>query len=193
MTFLKKNIRPALYALILLLISASMASALTIKGVNFVDETTIGQKKIYLNGVGIRKTFFKTFYACALYLPHPTSSGEKAIKVDSGKEIVLHVLMSKLSKKDIVKSWDDGFFNNSQEKLYILQERITTFNTFFTKDLVANDRITFRYIPGLGTTIKINNETKGTIPGSDFMQALWAIWLGTNPVDSNMKNGMLDK
>ncbi len=60
-------------------------------------------------------------------------------------------------------------------------------------DLLENDRITISYIPGQGTTVKINVETKGTIPGSDFMQALWAIWLGANPVDGGMKDGMLGK
>ena len=74
-----------------------------------------------------------------------------------------------------------------------LRERITTFNSFFDKDLIKNDRVTISYVPGLGTSVKINDETKGTIPGSDFMQALWAIWLGANPADNGLKEGMLGK
>ncbi|MCK5681062.1 chalcone isomerase family protein [bacterium] len=187
-----KNIRPCLYALIMILIAAGTAGALTIKGIDFTDEMTLARKKLYLNGAGIKKSFFKTSYACALYLPHPTSDAEKAIKVDSCKQIVMHFKNS-FSKEKIVEIWDSGFFNNSQEKLNTLHERISTFNSFFSKDLNANDRITFSYIPGLGTSIKINNETRGTIPSNDFMQAFWSVWLGNNPVDGNIKDGILGK
>ncbi len=193
MTFLCKNIRPLLYGLILLLFSAGAAGAMTVNGVNFPDDIIVSGKKLYLNGAGIKKSFFSSSYACALYLPHPTCDADKAIKSDTFKQIVVHFTQKKFSQEKIVEGWQDGFFNNSQEKLNTLQERITTFNNLFTSDMVANDRITFNYIPGLGTTVKINNETKGVIPGSDFMQALWAIWLGPTPADGNMKDGMLGK
>ena len=112
-------------------------------------------------------------------LPHPTSDADKAIKSDTCKQVIIHFIRSKSNREKIVEDWNDGFFNNSQEKLNSLQERITTFNAFFTSDLVADDRVTFNYIPGEGTTVKINDETKGLIPGSDFMEALWAIWPGS--------------
>ena len=191
MTLMRKNIQLLIYSLILLTITAGSVSALTVKGIDFADQVTVSEKKLYLNGVGIKKSFFSTLYACALYLPHPTFDADKAIKNDVCKQVLMH-FQSKLSKDKIVEGWNDGFFNNSQEKLYILQERITTFNALF-RDMVANDRITFTYIPKQGTTVTINDETKGIIPGSDFMQALWAIWLGSNPADSDMKKRMLGK
>ena len=191
MTVLQKNVRPLIYALILIIFSAGAASALTVAGIDFADEVTVSEKKLYLNGAGVKKSFFSTLYTCALYLPHPTSDADKAIKNDVCKQIIMH-LQSKLSKDKIIEGWNDGFFNNSQEKLYILQERITTFNSFFG-NMPANNRITFSYTPKQGTTIKINGKTKGTIPGNDFMQALWAIWLGNNPMDDKMKQGMLGK
>lgn len=192
MIFMQKNVRALIYALILIIITAGTASALTIKGVNFDDQVTISEKTLYLNGAGIKKAFFSSKYACALYLPHPTYDADKAINNDVYKQIIMH-FQSKFSKDKIVEGWNDGFFNNSQEKMNILQERITTFNSFFSKDLNENDRITFSYIPKQGTTVTINDKTKGTIPGNDFMQALWAIWLGSNPADSDMKKGMLGK
>ena len=192
MTFLCKNVRPLFYALILLMISTGAASALTIKGVDFADDVTISGKKLYLNGAGIKKTLFSSIYATALYLPHPTSDADKAIKNDLCKQVIIHFI-NKYKQGKIVEGWDEGFFNNSQEKIYTLQERITNFNALFSRDMVANDRVTITYIPKQGTTVKINDETKGTIPGSDFMEALWAIWLGVNPLDNDMKEGMLGK
>ncbi len=193
MIFLRKNVGLLIFGLIILLVSASAANAQSVKGVDFADEVTLAGKKLYLNGVGVKKSFFQTIYVAGLYLPHPTSDPAKAIKIDTSKQIILQVITSKLSKDKIVEEWNEGFFNNSQEMMHTLQEKITTFNSFFNKDMVANDRINISYISGLGTEVKINSETNIIIPGSDFMQALWAIWLGTNPADNDLKNGLLGK
>ncbi|MBN2705578.1 MAG: chalcone isomerase family protein [Deltaproteobacteria bacterium] len=172
---------------------AGNAGALTIKGVEFADNTEISGKTLHLNGAGIRKKFFLPIYACGLYLPHPTSDAEKAIRTDVAKQVVMHFIHSKVGKEKIVQGWNDGFFNNSQEKLSVLQERINTFNAFFDRDLVVGDRIVITYLPEQGTSVSINQTDKGSIPGIDFMQALWAIWLGSNPADAGMKDGMLGK
>jgi hypothetical protein len=34
---------------------------------------------------------------------------------------------------------------------------------------------------------------RGVIEGADFMQALWAVWLGEKPADSGLKKGMLGR
>lgn len=49
----------------------------------------------------------------------------------------------------------------------------------------------FDYVPGTGTTVTIGGQAKGTIPGADFMRALWGIWLGDQPADAKLKAGML--
>lgn len=178
-------------ALTILLLLAQTSAALTIKGVDFADQIQQADKTLYLNGAGLRKKFFISVYACALYLPHPTTEAEKAIKSDVAKQVVMHFIHSKVGKDKIIAGWNDGFFNNSQEKLPQLQERINRFNAFFDRDLVSGDRVTLSYEPGKGTTVTINDQLKGNIPGADFMEALWAIWLGDNPADSGMKQGML--
>ncbi|MBN2809090.1 MAG: chalcone isomerase family protein [Deltaproteobacteria bacterium] len=188
-----KKFRTLIYALILILLSAGAAGALTIKGVDFADRSTLNGEELTLNGAGIRKKFFLSIYACALYLPHPTTNAENAIQSDTCKQVIMHFIHSKVGRDKIVKGWDEGFFNNSQEKMNSLQPRIATFDAFFDKDLVSGDRVVISYIPEQGTTVTINETVKGTIPGRDFMEALWAIWLGGNPADSGMKDGMLGK
>ncbi|HDS15399.1 MAG TPA: hypothetical protein ENN66_02035 [Proteobacteria bacterium] len=176
-----------------ILIFAGNAGALTFKGVEFADKIEISGQSLHLNGAGMRKKFFLSIYACGLYLPHPTSDAEKAISTDVAKQVVMHFIHSKVGKDKIVQGWNDGFFNNSQEKISGLQERINSFNAFFDRDLVAGDRIVITYLPERGTSVSINQTEKGSIPGNDFMQALWAIWLGSNPADAGMKDGMLGK
>ena len=47
------------------------------------------------------------------------------------------------------------------------------------------------YIPGRGTRVTINGESKGLIAGRDFNNALLDIWLGEEPADKGLKKAML--
>lgn len=47
------------------------------------------------------------------------------------------------------------------------------------------------FVPGSGTRVVVNGDTRGTIPGEDFNRALLRIWLGENPADAGLKKAML--
>ncbi len=47
------------------------------------------------------------------------------------------------------------------------------------------------YTPGTGTEVAVKGKLKGTIPGKDFMEALFSIWFGKNPPSGDLKKGML--
>ena len=50
-----------------------------------------------------------------------------------------------------------------------------------------------KYVPGTGVSLEVNGAVKGTIPGVDFKKAVFAIWLGAEPPNKALKNGMLGK
>jgi hypothetical protein len=61
----------------------------------------------------------------------------------------------------------------------------------FTEPLPEGSQTTFDYVPGTGTTVTISGKAKGTIPGADFMKALFGIWLGDQPADASLKAALL--
>jgi hypothetical protein len=65
------------------------------------------------------------------------------------------------------------------------------FMGYFTEPISEGEECEFDYVPGKGTTVEISGTVKGTIPGADFMRALWGVWLGPKPVDESLKQGML--
>ncbi len=174
--------------LALILLAGAPAGAADAK---LPGELTVAGQKLILNGSGIRKKFFFSIYSCGLYLPKPEKDPAKVIAADEPKAIIMHMIHSKVSQEKIVKAWNDGFFNNSQEKLDQLKERINTFNSIFNRDLVAGDQIVMSYVPGQGTIVNFNGELKKPIPGKDFYDALLAIWLGDNPADDDLKEALL--
>ena len=48
------------------------------------------------------------------------------------------------------------------------------------------------YVPDLGTTLAVNGASKGAaIAGADFFTAVLGIFVGDNPVDARLKQGLL--
>jgi hypothetical protein len=55
----------------------------------------------------------------------------------------------------------------------------------------SGDVITMDYLPSIGTQISVNGVTYGMIPGGMFHRALLKIWLGTEPVQADLKSELL--
>jgi len=79
-----------------------------------------------------------------------------------------------------VKAWSEGFEKSASATLAALKDRIATFNSFMT-DMPNGATMSFTYLPGAGVAVEVLGATKGTIPGPDFAQALYGIWLGAYP------------
>ena len=49
------------------------------------------------------------------------------------------------------------------------------------------------YLPGTGVQVEFKGDVKGVVPGADFAQALFRIWLGPSPPNAGLKEGLLGK
>jgi hypothetical protein len=56
------------------------------------------------------------------------------------------------------------------------------------------DTINLDFVPNQGLLLAVNDAPKGSaIPGLDFYNALLEIYVGEDPVDSRLKQGMLGR
>ncbi len=69
-----------------------------------------------------------------------------------------------------------------------LKERL--FSAMFS-DVKEGDQILMTYVPAKGTSVSIKGTEKGTVDGKDFGDALFAVWLGANPVQEDLKKALL--
>jgi hypothetical protein len=144
-----------------------------------------------LNGAGIRSKFFFNIYVAALYLPSPTPESKTIIATDQPNRVLMHFLYSEVAREKLIDGWIDGFNNNtSKEAMSELENRLAKFNTLF-ETVVEGDQILLDYRPTRGTQVTIRGEIKGTVPGHDFNQALLRVWLGPEPVTSDLKEALL--
>lgn len=180
----------AMFLVIFLTVYAD-SYAREVKGVTFPDTETIGNATAKLVGVGLRKKLVINVYLGALYLEKPVAAAPEVISSDQPKRVVLHFIYNHVGTDDLTKAWTDGFKNNVPERIPALKEQIATFIGYFTEPVKSGEKIIITYVPGVGTEVSVKGQVKGTIPGKDFMEALFSIWFGKNPPSSDLKKGML--
>jgi len=167
----------------------STAYALEVEGIQIADKATVGEQALVLNGAGVRSKFFFDIYIGALYLPSKTKSDTAAISSKGNKRVLMHFLYDEVSKDKLVNGWNEGFENNTKN-LAELQARLNQFNNFF-QDMKKGDVVVYDFTDNGKTTVIINDKVAGSIEGADFQQALLAVWLGEDPADDDLKEGML--
>jgi hypothetical protein len=182
---------------IILLLSAAMCvpvstlslNATGLAGVNLPDTSTVGDKSLVLNGMGLRSEFMVKVYVAGLYLPRKSTDASAIVKVDEPKQIVMQFLHD-ASKKQMTDAFDQSFKDNAPDAE-------TTIKTDTDKFLAAlepvkvGEQMVFTYVPGTGTTFAVNGKDKLTIAGPAFGQAIFSVWLGPKPPTSSLKKGML--
>lgn len=168
----------------------SVAQAGTLAGVTLPDSLTSDSgQTLVLNGLGLREKFFFDIYVGGLYLPAKTHDAASAISQDVPKRIVMRFVYSKVTAQQMIDTFEENFVKNPQAAS--LKAEIAKLESVMTTDIVAGDTVTLDYVPGRGTSVSIKGVTKVTIPGVEFMKALWTIYLGPNPAYGPLKDGML--
>jgi Chalcone isomerase-like len=177
-----------LIALIILLYALPLTAKVR-EGVVSQPVITAGGKELHLMGMGLRKKLFFKVYIASFYMEHPNENPVQAIASDQVKRVEMHMLRD-LERGKIVEAVQAGFEKNSAAQMPQLQARLDMFLKAIP-DLKSGETITVMYVPGLGTSVKARQEQQITIPGKDFADALFSVWLGPQPVDDDLKDEML--
>jgi hypothetical protein len=181
-------------ACVVVALVAVAAAAMEIAGVTLPDTTTVNGSTLQLNGMGVRtKTFLKVkVYVGGLYLATPSNDAAAIIAADEPKQVLMHFLYSKVEKDKLTEAWREGFANNSSAALPTLKARLEKFCALWP-DMASGERAVITYLPGTGTRLELKGKEAGVIPGKDFADAMFAVWLGGKPADAGLKAGMLGK
>jgi hypothetical protein len=177
--------------LLFVLSLVSPAHAREFEGVTMPDSASVGGQSLVLNGMGLREKFFLNINVGGLYLPAKTTDGQSAIDQDVPKKLVMHFQYSGGVPKDkMLEAYEEGLSNNASALKSSQAENLATFYGWLS-DMAAGDEIVYEYVPGTGTTVWVKGAKKGTIAGSDFMKALFSIYLGKTPPTADLKAGLL--
>jgi len=159
------------------------------EGVTAPPVVQVAGKPLHLMGMGLRKKLWFKVYLASFYLEQPTDDGAQAISSDQIKQVRMHMLRD-LERDKIVEAVQEGFQKNSGPDMPRLQSRLNSFLKAIP-DLKGGQQILITYFPGTGTVLKAGRGDEITVPGKDFADALFSVWLGKSPVDDDLKGEML--
>lgn len=167
------------------------AQAIEINDIEVADTIQVAEQSLALNGTGIRSKFFLNIYIGALYLNEKSSDAAKLIAADEAMTIRLYITSSLIDGEKMSEATLDGFVKSTDGNLGPIQKEVESLIGAFRDAVEDNDVFDLQYVPGTGVSVVRNGETKVVVPGLEFKKALFGIWLSEDPVQDDLKEGML--
>lgn len=161
----------------------------------------LGSDNLIMAGKGRRTmAVIGGVYTAELWVPEDlkSKSSEEIIEADTSMAVRINIISRMINRRRFVNAVKEGFSNASDSGYKT--DKDTLFISFFDDIKISRgDQINLYYIPEEGLKAEIiysNNERTeilGNIPGLEFKKALFAIWLGPDPVQESLRNAMLGK
>jgi len=177
--------------LVLLLSMGGMAQAIEVAGVQLPETVEIGGQQLQLNGYGIRKKFFFKIYVGSLYTAQKATTASQVVDGAGGKLLRMNFLYSKVEKEKIVGGFAEGIKKNSPELSD--DQAVVQFLGLFDADFVEKDQVDLTITADNQVNVSHNGRQLGTIQSANLAKAILLIYLGQDPADDDMKDGMLGK
>jgi hypothetical protein len=179
--------------LLLALVLARPAFSARLEGVELPDQVSVAGRNLVLNGLGVREAtvLMVNVYIAGLYLEAKSSDPAVILSPEQPKRIVMKFVRS-VGREKLTEAFTDGFSKNSGADGAALAGSLTTLNAAMT-DVRKEDVIALTYVPDTGVTVTVKGKDAAVIPGADFQRVLFAIWLGANPPNVSLREGLLGR
>jgi hypothetical protein len=169
---------------------AAPAGAASEGGVEFASHYEWNGTPLRLNGAGVlRYRVFIKGYEAALYLGHGVDPDQSL--EDVPRRIEIEYLWSIPAEAFARVTVEEISGNVDAPTLARLMPSIDQLNELYA-DVQPGDRYSLTYVPGVGTELALNGRPMGLIEGAEFSAALFAIWIGPQPVDESLRKQLLE-
>ena len=189
-TEMKANVYHIIPLALMIWVSATLnVNGAEIEGIHFKNSYETEGIRLKIRGAGLlRYLGVIKAYVGALYLEDGSLTED--VLSDKPKRLEVeyfHALKGEdfgiTTNKMIAK-------NTDAQTLQKIRSQIDYHNSLY-EDVQPGDRYSLTYIPGKGTELALNGETKGIIKGADFASALFSMWLGEFPMNKPFKEQLL--
>lgn len=165
------------------------AGSVTVGDVTFPKTITVFDTSLQLKGAGVLTYLrFIKAYAGAFYLPTAAAYRADSRPLPRRLELSYYRAISAADFDTATRQKVAG--NVDAETLSRLAARLDRFCAAY-RDVEPGDRYALTFIPGRGTELSLNGVPLIRISGADFADAVFAIWLGGNPIDTEFRDTLL--
>lgn len=172
-----------------LLVCVSTLAALEVGDSTLVDQPTIGDTPMSIRGGGtLRWRGLVAIYDAGLWIDARRPNAGPLDDVT--KRLEFHYRRS-ISAADLAEATTTTLGRALPvAEREALRPELQRLNALY-RDVTDQDVLAFTYVPGLGVQVELGGRTVDTIPGAPFAQALFAIWLGDDPVNERFRKALL--
>ncbi len=163
----------------------------TCGGVRFPSHVRVEGKALVRNGMGIRRaTLFNVHvYVAALYVERPSHDPSVLMRGDQVRSLTLHFVRD-VSRDDMLEALEDGLRANAPSGASMPRKEMKRLERMLPP-LREGNELTFRHVPGQGLSVLGGAKPVGRIASDAFASALFRVWLGAHPPDTDLKAGLL--
>lgn len=156
--------------------------ALPVRG-NPSSEVSIAPNvSLRLQGIALAQELRSDYYIGAIYLPEWSPDLAQAASETVPKRMSMKVLADRMSAREFQRHWKERIALNNARLVWQPQgERILKLANSLRDNLQRGDRIDFDFVPGQGTSVRLNGQLLITISGDGFYPLLLSAWLGDIP------------
>ncbi len=186
-----------LCALVVALAAGSLPAAdpVAVPGSDVKFPSTVGTAAggkpvtLKLTGVGVRSRAIFKVYAIGSYLADGTAAktAEDVVAADAPKMLYL-VMERNVAGKDFVEAVKAGVGKTHPDKFAAEFQQIAA--AVGDQTAAKGDHVSLLYLPGVGLRVQIVGKVDLTVKGAEFAAAVWGVYLGGNPVDEKLKQGL---
>ena len=170
-----------------------LPAQVTVKGKNYPASLSVEGRSLKLVGAGVRKKWGFSVYAMGAYTESGSCDPQHIIAADEAKLLKLDFLRDVSAEKfrsTMDKSFDDHMPADASQEL---KDQRAKFVQSLTEDLAENTSVEILYIPGRGTSVKVNDRQIGGVHGGRaFQRLLWDIYFGPKTCCEGLKEGILE-
>ena len=165
--------------------------AAQIEGVRFEPSVVIGNRTLHLNGYGLlRYKLLLKAYVAALYLDRDADAAD--VLGDVPKRLEIEYFWG-IAAADFANATNDRIAANvSPAELGAIRPAIDHLNSLY-RDVRPGDRYALTYLPEVGTELSLNGVSLGIVAERELGRAVFSIWLGNAPLDTDLKTALLGR
>lgn len=157
---------------------------------NFPAKQTFAGQALSLNGKGVRTKLVFSLYTAGLYVSAASKDANALLDAKQPLALRMEITSSMITSENMEEAVREGFQKSAGANLTALQPKIESLIQVFKQPIKEGDVYDFVYKPQNTIIIK-NGKNAATIAGADFKQAFFGIWIGTKPVQGNLKSALL--
>lgn len=185
----------ALVSVVALTTAAAVpAHAAELQGQRYADRITLAGQSLQLNGLGMRAVAWIKGYVAGLYVPQKSHDATVLLESAGAKRIALRMLREADTEVFVAALHAGLEKNHDAAQMQQFEGRMAAFDESIRAigAVKPGDAVNLDFVPGQGLLMSINGQPRGRpIPGEDFYRAVMKIFIGDNPVDKRMKQGLL--